>query len=150
MTDAGQVARKTSRYPQAEAARLLVRNAVRTGKLVKPALCEKCGLPGRRGLDGRSLIQAHHHRGYAYPIEVQWLCSQCHIWAHFEARQKRFEKQQLIRCQRDKRTCKECGTEYHRPINVRPFQWRAKHNFCSRRCRYANQAKGMMVMEGAA
>jgi hypothetical protein len=55
-----------------------VRHAVRTGKLVKPDICEKCGCTPPRRRDGRSLIQGHHHRGYSRPLDVRWLCHSCH------------------------------------------------------------------------
>lgn len=52
--------------------------AVSTGKLAKPSKCERC-LQSKtsRQLDG-------HHRDYSKPLEVQWLCRQCHKDRHRE------------------------------------------------------------------
>lgn len=56
-----------------------VRSAVARGELSKPATCSKCGRDPGRGSDGRSLIQAHHFKGYDFPLDVEWLCSSCHV-----------------------------------------------------------------------
>lgn len=55
---------------------------VRSGKIVRPDTCQLCGQQPPRGRDGRSRIQAHHHRGYEFPFDVQWLCSACHEQEH--------------------------------------------------------------------
>lgn len=59
-------------------AREAVKRALRSGKLQRPTSCSHCGEAERFGRDGRSLIQAHHHRGYDCQLDVQWLCTQCH------------------------------------------------------------------------
>lgn len=55
-----------------ENACVAVCRAVRRGVLVRPAVCDCCGQPGR--------IEAHHHHGYdvAYRLDVVWLCKSCH------------------------------------------------------------------------
>lgn len=58
-------------------ARTLVRVHVRDGKMTKPDACEKCGED--KPLHG-------HHEDYAKPLEVNWLCSQCHAERHDELR----------------------------------------------------------------
>ena len=55
-----------------------VHSAIKRGDLKKPAGCECCGDPERKGRDGRSLLQAHHHNGYDEALDVQWLCTGCH------------------------------------------------------------------------
>lgn len=55
-----------------------VRNAIKSGLLIRPDYCESCGLNPGLGRDGRALIHAHHHRGYGAPLDVQWLCARCH------------------------------------------------------------------------
>lgn len=54
-----------------------VKWAVRSGKLVRPSTCQGCGRAPGVGIDGRSLLHAHHH-DYALPLEVEWLCVKCH------------------------------------------------------------------------
>ena len=55
------------------AAHFLVNNAVRDGRLHKPDKCSSCGATGR--IEG-------HHEDYCKPLEVVWLCPQCHTDVH--------------------------------------------------------------------
>lgn len=50
-----------------------VANALRTGFLVRPKYCEKCGIEQHH-------LEAHHHRGYLQEhwTDVRWLCKGCH------------------------------------------------------------------------
>lgn len=43
--------------------------AIRTGSIIRPDRCEKCSR--RRSVEG-------HHKDYAVPLDVQWLCRKCH------------------------------------------------------------------------
>jgi hypothetical protein len=54
-------------------AHAVVVRALLTGELVRPVLCEACGLLPR----GRGKIHAHH-ADYSRPLEVEWLCPACH------------------------------------------------------------------------
>lgn len=56
-----------------ERARQRVKHALKMGRLTKPDHCDLCGETGR--IEG-------HHADYAKPLEVQWLCSQCHHDVH--------------------------------------------------------------------
>ena len=47
-----------------------VANALRTGSLVRPSNCERCG---------RHIKVDAHHADYAKPLDVQWLCRSCHL-----------------------------------------------------------------------
>ncbi len=59
-------------------ARYVLRGAVRYGRITRPKICESCGKKPKRGDDGRSGIEAHHHKGYDKPLDVRWLCIPCH------------------------------------------------------------------------
>lgn len=63
--------------PQKRAAHVILGNAVRSGRIKKPAECSRCGvIPPRRQLHG-------HHDDYAKPLDVEWICSGCHGLEHF-------------------------------------------------------------------
>jgi transposase-like protein len=51
-------------------ANIVVGNAVRSGKLIKPDVCEECQSKEDR-IHG-------HHDDYAFPLSVRWLCPACH------------------------------------------------------------------------
>ena len=55
------------------AAHIIVGNSVRDGRLIKPDRCSVCQSTGR--IHG-------HHEDYEKPLEVIWLCSQCHTAKH--------------------------------------------------------------------
>lgn len=57
-------------------AHVMTGNAMRNGKLKKPAACERCGGTGR-GVEA-------HHENYYKPLEVTWLCADCHGIRHRE------------------------------------------------------------------
>jgi rubrerythrin len=50
------------------------KRAIKLGVLLRPDRCQKCGEQTR--------IDAHHHNGYDKPLDVLWLCRQCHVDAH--------------------------------------------------------------------
>jgi hypothetical protein len=75
--------RYTKRHPEKLKAHSAVSHAVRDGRLKRPDLCERCGRPGRPIADGRAPIQAHHH-DYSKPLEVEWLCIDCHGAEHHD------------------------------------------------------------------
>lgn len=51
-------------------AKATVHRAIRSGKLVRPPVCEQCGLTSER-------IEASH-TDYNQPLLVRWLCVPCH------------------------------------------------------------------------
>jgi hypothetical protein len=63
-------------------ARQVFSNAVRDGRITKPAACSACEqeVPRRR-LHG-------HHDDYSRPLDVEWLCARCHRQAHLSAPRK--------------------------------------------------------------
>lgn len=56
-------------------ARNAVNNALRDGRLQRPACCPQCCRPVK--------VQAHHHKGYSreHRLDVVWACSKCHARA---------------------------------------------------------------------
>lgn len=54
-------------------ARRQVAQAVKTGRLVRPPTCQRCGAEDVPLKDGRTSIQAHHHNGYENALDVEWL-----------------------------------------------------------------------------
>jgi len=72
-----KVRKKTKEYrkanPEKYKAHNKVNNAIRSGKLIKPKYCEHCGVETR--LDG-------HHEDHTKPLDVVWLCRDCHMKRH--------------------------------------------------------------------
>lgn len=74
-TDAGRLAKARAtknyqeRYPMKRAAHTIVSNAIRDDKLKKPGAYESCG--------SNHKIEAHHDN-YTKPLDVRWLCEECH------------------------------------------------------------------------
>jgi len=68
----------TAHYPglTPKQARHKVANALAKGYLVKPDRCQRCnGVPARHRLHG-------HHHDYSYPLDVEWICGDCHAADH--------------------------------------------------------------------
>lgn len=72
--------RYKERYPEKIEARRITKAALLRGELAKPDHCERCLEPKEpRQLDG-------HHEDYSKPLEVRWVCRQCHTDIHTEKR----------------------------------------------------------------
>lgn len=56
-----------------EVARSALRHAVRNDHIKKPTRCQECNK--KRKLHG-------HHKDYSKPLDVDWLCSECHATCH--------------------------------------------------------------------
>ena len=64
--------RSTPEGKMKEHARNRVNKALKAGKITNPHMCEMCG----------ALEAEAHHDDYAKPLEVRWLCKQCHEFIH--------------------------------------------------------------------
>lgn len=62
------------KYPEKHKARTLLQKAVRRGKIIKPSQCSACNKHNCK-------IEGHHH-DYSQPLNVTWLCPQCHRREH--------------------------------------------------------------------
>lgn len=61
-------------YKKQKWARAKVQTALETGKLIKPAECEFC-------YKKTKYLHAHH-KDYSKPLEIIWLCKDCHGHIH--------------------------------------------------------------------
>lgn len=61
--------------PQKYKARYKLRNAVIKGLVVKPTKCEICN--ATKDLEG-------HHPDYSKPLDVIWMCKDCHVEEHIK------------------------------------------------------------------
>ena len=61
------------RRPEITRAHNAVNVAIRSGALIRPSQCSRCG-------GSQYQIEAHHHRGYEPErrLDVVWLCAPCH------------------------------------------------------------------------
>jgi len=53
----------------ARAAHSKLLNEIKYGRITR-GFCERCG---------NEKTDAHHHKGYDHPLDVQWLCRSCHV-----------------------------------------------------------------------
>ncbi len=65
---------KPKRTPIRQRAHNAVQRAVRSGKLIKPSECNRCGTDQVRIVG--------HHADYNKPLDVEWLCDLCHLRHH--------------------------------------------------------------------
>lgn len=76
-----EVKRKTinrwqSLNPAKRAAHVILGNAVRDGLVEKPKSCSRCfQITSSRNLHG-------HHADYTKPLDVEWVCVECHVEEH--------------------------------------------------------------------
>jgi predicted DNA-binding protein YlxM (UPF0122 family) len=64
----------------------LVEKAIKKGIIIPSCVCEKCGKK-RIYQNGRTGIEAHHD-DYNKPLEVRWLCKECHYEWHTKNKAK--------------------------------------------------------------
>lgn len=61
------------RYPEKLKCRKMFAYAIQEGFVIRPDYCEKCL---------KNCKPDGHHKDYSKPLEVVWLCRQCHIKHH--------------------------------------------------------------------
>lgn len=63
--------------PQKRLAQYTLYNAIARGKIHRPDKCSICNKP---------CIPEGHHSDYSKPLDVVWMCKQCHVAYHWSAR----------------------------------------------------------------
>lgn len=65
--------RARAKFPEKWAVRRKLQTAVKTGKIIKPLICDTCK---------ENKVLQGHHEDYSKPLDVMWLCSKCHAKRH--------------------------------------------------------------------
>lgn len=66
--------------PQAKKAHQAIKNALKSGDLIRPDICQQCAAPGS--------VEAHHHSYESHHwLDVVWLCRSCHRSVHAQKAQ---------------------------------------------------------------
>jgi hypothetical protein len=73
-----KVKSQIGRYSEKVKAKNALNNAIYLGRISKPEICSVCGCTG---------IIHGHHTDYSKPLEVIWLCPQCHSNVHHDRSQ---------------------------------------------------------------
>lgn len=70
--------------PEKHRARKRLSAAVKSGRIIKPGACDRCGAVARSGpQDWRHPLRLEaHHDNYDEPLIVRWLCPACHSVIH--------------------------------------------------------------------
>lgn len=76
-----------------------LQDAIRSGKIIRPDKCSLCSNSGK--IEG-------HHNDYSKPLEVVWLCKQCHMMLHKSLKERNKLKENENGSQRD---CQEAVEE---------------------------------------
>jgi hypothetical protein len=74
-------AQNIERYPEKYKARTIFSRAIRHGKIQRPSECSLCGL---------SCTPEGHHHDYSKPLDVIWLCKNCHWKEELKSRPKTY------------------------------------------------------------
>lgn len=106
---------------QKDNARCAVADAIRRGKITPPLRCEKCEVGKPEA----------HHEDYSKPLDVKWLCRQCHKGEHQITHCKHghalTEENVYTRPNCTKRSCRIC-----RQASMRDFYARKIASFAVR------------------
>lgn len=74
------------RNPARDKSGKLFYNAVRSGKIIRPKICSKCGTCG---------VIEGHHKDYSKPYDVTWLCKKCHSAEHYRIKVLKIIQRQI-------------------------------------------------------
>jgi len=76
LTDSGKLATRRAvkmsidKYPEKQLARIIVKYNILKGRVVKSKICAFCK---------RKKVLEAHHKDYTKPLDVVWVCRQCHF-----------------------------------------------------------------------
>lgn len=68
------VNRSRLKFPERRKAGIIVMNALRTGKIIRSDHCSVCN---------KICVPEGHHPDYSKPLEVVWVCKDCHTAIHW-------------------------------------------------------------------
>jgi hypothetical protein len=74
LQDKTPIIKRDRKHAEKRKAQHLVQTHVRRGKIIKPSICSICNCESKR-IEG-------HHADYSKPLEVIWVCNQCHHNIH--------------------------------------------------------------------
>jgi len=63
------------KYPEQRKANIIITNALSSEKIIRPTSCSLCKKP---------CIPQGHHPDYSKPLEVVWVCKDCHTGIHWQ------------------------------------------------------------------
>jgi len=62
------------KFPEKRKAGIIVMNALKSGEIIRPDSCSICN---------KKCIPEGHHDDYSKPLEVVWMCKNCHTAIHW-------------------------------------------------------------------
>jgi len=85
-SDKGRACIAATRTAERSSAYQAVMVGLTKDTLTRPTACPRCNEPERFDVLGRSMIHAHHARGYdrEHRTDIEWLCALCHAAEHAE------------------------------------------------------------------
>lgn len=62
------------KFPEKRQANIIIMNALRAGKIIRPNHCSICN---------KICVPEGHHPDYSNPLDVVWMCKNCHTAIHW-------------------------------------------------------------------
>lgn len=123
-----------------------VDRAIANGTLVKPEKCPVCRVKVKP-----SELQGHHH-DYSKPLDVEWICRQCHIRQHKEERHEDLPLCVYCGKRRTQMSLATCGSEtcviQAKKIGARDLALRNKDVRADARLATGERMKALMEEHG--